>query len=416
MKKHISFIFILLTLFFLTACGHEHEFTEATCTTPPTCSICGKTEGEALGHSYSEATCTNPPTCIRCSATEGEALGHKLSEATCTEPATCTVCGHKEGKKLGHSYVAATCTTSSYCTVCNKEKYAALGHSFNDPTCTAPSTCVACGETEGEPLGHDMLPATCTDPIHCSRCDVTEGQALGHTVVDATCTTGSYCSVCEEVFSEPLGHKPGTFSDCKKGIKCTVCNAYTTKPTDHKYVAATCTTLKTCSVCGYQTGNLANHAYVITNSYSDGSYNYTVHTCSNCGASYTDSVKIYNDNDVYNVLMSFQSSYPEGTFYDNSVYYGWKGGIYSGGYGCAGFAFMLSDAAFGSSPAKMVYSTEGLRVGDILRTNNDTHMVIILAINGDSVTVAEGNYNGSVHWGRTLSLSNCGFTYALTRY
>ena len=53
-----------------TACGYkkgdvvcDHEWTEATCTTPKTCSICGVTEGEALGHDWKDATCTEPKTC-----------------------------------------------------------------------------------------------------------------------------------------------------------------------------------------------------------------------------------------------------------------------------------------------------------------------------------------------------------------
>jgi hypothetical protein len=115
-------------------------------------------------------------------------------------------------------------------------------------------------------------------------------------------------------------------------------------------------------------------------------------------------------------MIALKSTYPDGTPWDNSVYYGWKGGIYSGGYGCAGFAFMLSDAAFGDAPAKKVYDTSNIRVGDILRINNDTHSVIVLSRNGDTLTIAEGNYNSSVHWGRTLSISGTGIDYILTRY
>ena len=35
-----------------------HEWTDATCTAPKTCALCGETEGEALGHSYENGTCT----------------------------------------------------------------------------------------------------------------------------------------------------------------------------------------------------------------------------------------------------------------------------------------------------------------------------------------------------------------------
>ena len=54
----------LLTV--LTGCGHEHKWTEATCTEPKTCTECGKTEGEPLGHKWKEATCTEAKTCSVC--------------------------------------------------------------------------------------------------------------------------------------------------------------------------------------------------------------------------------------------------------------------------------------------------------------------------------------------------------------
>ena len=68
----------LLTV--LTGCGHEHKWTEATCTEPKTCTECGKTEGEPLGHKWKEATCTEAKTCSVCGETEGEPLGHKWKE------------------------------------------------------------------------------------------------------------------------------------------------------------------------------------------------------------------------------------------------------------------------------------------------------------------------------------------------
>lgn len=91
-KSKITFLLFSLLLFF-TACGHEHTYSEATCTTPKTCTKCQHTEGEPLGHSYSDATCTTPKTCIRCNAIEGEALGHTVEVGTC---ARCNVFINKE--------------------------------------------------------------------------------------------------------------------------------------------------------------------------------------------------------------------------------------------------------------------------------------------------------------------------------
>lgn len=121
---------------------------------------------------------------------------------------------------------------------------------------------------------------------------------------------------------------------------------------------------------------------------------------------------------AYNIMIGFKNSYPEGMRYTNDDFYAWNGGIYYGGYGCAGFAFMLSDAVFGKNPSTIHYDMSKIRVGDILRINNDTHSVIVLEVNNDGIVVAEANYNSSVHWGRKFSwskLSSC-LDYVMTRY
>lgn len=128
---------------------------------------------------------------------------------------------------------------------------------------------------------------------------------------------------------------------------------------------------------------------------------------------------------VYNSLISMRSVYPEGMTWTNansySPYYHYVNGrrITYTGYGCAGFAFHLSNAAFGSLEDREHYNWDDIRVGDILRVNNDNHSVIVLNVNGDTITVAEGNYNSSIHWGRQISrttLKNGMGTYIWTRW
>ena len=121
---------------------------------------------------------------------------------------------------------------------------------------------------------------------------------------------------------------------------------------------------------------------------------------------------------VYQALIAFKETYPEGTSWTNANSYAWHGGIFDIGFGCAGFAFMLSDAAFGTLKAREYQDVNEIRIGDILRINNDTHSVIVLAVTDDVVTIAEGNYNSSIHWGRTFTLSQLSevMDYALTRY
>ena len=127
----------------------------------------------------------------------------------------------------------------------------------------------------------------------------------------------------------------------------------------------------------------------------------------------------YSEDSVRAAMLALESRYPEGTPFGNNSFYAWHGGIFSGGYGCAGFAFMLSDAAFGSLPARKYYDYSQIRVGDILRINNDGHSVIVLYVNANSVTVAEGNFNGKVHWRREIPMSTIKSketVYAMTRY
>ncbi len=143
-------------------CAHEN-YSDATCTEPKACTVCGKTEGELADHSFTEATCTEPKTCTVCGETEGELADHSFTDATCTEPKTCTVCGETEGELADHSFTEATCTEPKTCTVCGETEGELADHSFTEATCTEPQTCTVCGETEGELADHSFgSDGTCT--------------------------------------------------------------------------------------------------------------------------------------------------------------------------------------------------------------------------------------------------------------
>lgn len=122
--------------------------------------------------------------------------------------------------------------------------------------------------------------------------------------------------------------------------------------------------------------------------------------------------------EAYQAMIALKSQYPEGMKWNNSNSYRWHGSNMIGA-GCVGFAFILSDAAFGTLPARTLYNFEysDVRVGDILRINNDTHSVIVLEVKDSGVVIAEGNYNNSIHWGRTLSKATVETAdYLMTRY
>ena len=129
--------------------------------------------------------------------------------------------------------------------------------------------------------------------------------------------------------------------------------------------------------------------------------------------------KVPTEMEAYNSMIALKADYPEGKPWTNDDYYAWHGGIFNIGYGCAGFVFLLSDAAFGTLPAREYTEIDydALRVGDILRIYDNTHSVIILKKYSDHVVLAEGNFNYSIHWGRTLSKSDVlAADYYLTRY
>lgn len=186
---------------------------------------------------------------------------------------------------------------------------------------------------------------------------------------------------------------------------------------EHSFIPATCSSPATCSICGETTGSPKEHKLYEESVYTKGDDICTDFVCYICGEKNTevDKDRVSAEN-VKKNMMALQSSYPEGTRYTNSNSYSWHGGIYSAGHGCAGFAFMLSDAAFGNLPARKINDINQLRVGDIIRINDDTHSVIVIDLDGDEITVAEGNFNSSVHWGRTLKKSTLEFTYIMTRY
>ncbi len=90
-----------------------HSFTDyksngdATCTADGTktakCDRCDAKEtvtdkGSAKGHTWQDADCTTPKTCSVCGATEGEELGHSFTDYKSNGDATCTADGTKTAK------------------------------------------------------------------------------------------------------------------------------------------------------------------------------------------------------------------------------------------------------------------------------------------------------------------------------
>lgn len=110
---------VAVVILFATHIICFHEWNAATCTEPETCAICGRTQGDALGHDMKDATCTDPQMCLRCDSTFGSALGHDVPAWETTREASCSQPGEKHG-------------TCRRCNQTIKEKIPAIAHTEGD--------------------------------------------------------------------------------------------------------------------------------------------------------------------------------------------------------------------------------------------------------------------------------------------
>jgi hypothetical protein len=234
-------------------------------------------------------------------------LGEGYTVYTCT---TCGACHTGDPvPPVGHSYTVVvidpTCTSDGYtvyiCPFCVDyyvgDQKATDGHCYSsavtEPTCTEDGvvtyTCTCCGygyEEKISAAGHSyektVTAPTCTEAgyttyacVDCGASFVADTTAsLGHSWMEPTCTTAKTCNICGETDGEPDGHN-------YTGV----------------VIAPTCTeggyTIYMCTKCStYYIGDsrpAMNHSYeakVIAPTCTEAGY--TTYTCA-CGDSYTES-------------------------------------------------------------------------------------------------------------------------------
>ena len=231
----------------------------------------------------------------------------EFTDATCEEAAKCVLCGKVNGEALGHNIVvdeevAPTCTTKgltegSHCTRCNdktvpQEEIDMVPHTEEIIPAVAP-TCTATGLTEGKKC------SVCGEITLAQEEVAAKGHRYGNlNVISATCTENGYiiigCGDCggswdsryDQEAKDYLANSPYINVEAKGHTEEII-----------PAVAPTCTETgltegKKCSVCGEildaqeEVAKLGhNYESVVTEPTFDAE-GYTTYTCSECGDSY----------------------------------------------------------------------------------------------------------------------------------
>lgn len=138
------------------------------------------------------------------------------------------------------------------------------------------------------------------------------------------------------------------------------------------------------------------------------------------GAVLTCKVTVYSGltpSVVQKKILALKGKYKEGMSWTNDNHYFWKAASCQC-YGCIAFAGLVSDKVFGKKkPLTRHKKFAKIQPGDHVRIGN-YHSVIVIKRVKNSLTVVEGNFNSSIHWGRVItksSLKKEGF-YVETRY
>lgn len=306
-----------------------HTWVGASCDSPRHCSVCGFSDGVALGHDFGEyvsdnnATCTadgtQTATCSRCGETDtkilaGSALGHSYGanlvvSADCIHSGsitrTCTVCGDINTVSVPATGVhdwnfsravltPATGTsegTLTYtCRNCDETldiSVPATGeHSwqFDRGQVTAVPTCTAAG-TIVYPCADCSQKLTITIPVNAGAHSWDEGE-----VTEPTCTeAGSVvftCTLCGQTLSATIDNPGHEWQEatCTAPKTCAVCGATEGEALGHDWKDATCTAPQICQTCGITQGEALGHDYKEEVEEADCTKDGSVTlTCSLCG-------------------------------------------------------------------------------------------------------------------------------------
>ncbi len=99
--------------------------------------------------------------------------------------------------------------------------------------------------------------------------------------------------------------------------------------------------------------------------------------------------------------------------------------FFDGGIQCFGFARRVFYDIFGVRASEMPkrYDINNVQVGDCIRINNDGHSAVVIARNGNTLTLVEANldlsgpsYNCKIRWGATCDISKITYFHHASNY
>lgn len=109
--------------------------------------------------------------------------------------------------------------------------------------------------------------------------------------------------------------------------------------------------------------------------------------------------KRVNKKEVSKKIKQLKRKYPEGKKWSDSNHDKY------GNSGCYAYMTKVAEYLYGKdAKSTRHYSFKKIKVGDHIRIN-ESHSVVVIKKNSNSVVVTEGNYYSSIHWGRELTKS-----------
>lgn len=236
----------------------NHEWSDATCTTPMICQKCGEAHDFLAPHDFFTTKCnTEPGVCTMCGLIQEEPPGHDFAYDNrckrcglegrwgCTKGGAAYIVSSRypDGFRLENTDPAVSLTVENHYEENGiyyweyrimAQKAGSYDVTFFDEatgnTCTVAAVirehaytyygrCGDCGEVNPDAHFHEYTDVTCTEDSYCRTCGKPSVGALGHDWLTGPCSEPRGCSRCDYVMEAPSHYYVGDHSD-----RCLFCD------------------------------------------------------------------------------------------------------------------------------------------------------------------------------------------------